>query len=152
MDIRRIIREILKEEISIGPGGEMSGKGEIEQEMEKYEYAFEAQLSSEFYGQTLPKSEVGDFTLDYDDEGVHWVHETGNYLIDIDLFKNNQFVMGITLYKIVEPGEEGELSLGEWKELKHKEVLLHPSILKGNYEDVSYKYMFELKKFIQEVS
>jgi hypothetical protein len=120
--------------------------------MEKYEYAFEAQLSSEFYGQTLPKSEVGDFTLDYDDEGVHWVHETGNYLIDIDLFKNNQFVMGITLYKIVEPGEEGELSLGEWKELKHKEVLLHPSILKGNYEDVSYKYMFELKKFIQEVS
>lgn len=123
----------------------------MDKEMEKLQYALEAELSDEYYGQVLPMSEFGPFSLDYDDEGVHWVSENGNYLIDIELFKGNNFVMGITLFKAVEPGESGEYSIGEWKDLKHKEIPIDPSILRGHMEDIKDRYILELKKFIKEL-
>ena len=149
--IRKIIRENLKEATEIGPDGKWSGKMSIEHDMDSIKSKLEEALENEYYGQILPRQEFGDFSLEYGGEDLHWVNSDETVSIDVDLFSEYQFALRLTLFKMVEYGEEGEYDVGEWRDIKTKAIPLDPSIMNADTEDILSTYIAELKKFIQEI-
>lgn len=136
------------EVMSIGPEGELSGKGNIDMEMDELISKLEEALEEKYY-----QTEIGGFTLEYGDEDLHWVTEDEDYSIEGHLFDrpNYNYNLPFTLYKIVDYGEEdGEYEAGEWRPIKTKDVPLDPSIMKAEIEDILSFYMMELSKFIKE--
>jgi hypothetical protein len=142
--LRKILGRLLKE-AEISPSGEMVGKMSSDYEMDTLKDQINNKLENDYYNHS-----IGEFKLQYGVYSMYWKTEhpisiaghDSNWIVTVDLFKDDMFEMDIVLHQVKEDG---------WDQVKHKEIPISPEILNANLDDVIEFYFYELRKFIESL-
>jgi len=143
-----------KESFMVNDKGELVGVDSEAEDMDRISKELDDLLYDEYYEKWPLRHELRGFALEhnYDTDDITWVTENENYQIEVDLFHNHQYTLGITLYKKVSADDPDEnYEVGEWKDIQTEEVSLDPSIINGYIEDIKDKYLIELFNFIDGI-
>jgi hypothetical protein len=138
--MRSLITKLLREGLSIGSSGEISGESDINKNMLELSKKIDTILDKSWFGER-----IGNFELEHGADDYEWVHDSGKYRISAEIFPKYRPIMHIDLYEMDMKSDFPR----EWNLVKREEIPFSLNSLEADPRDVFQFYFIHLRKFIE---